>query len=150
MHADEVLAQRMPELLVDDMGEEGRLRRTRSVSAPANPAGQSTDANADVSASTPPRSLFGGFESTSQSGGSTRDSEGRSNGKVSIEGEAEGRKALKPSVGRCDFQLQEDFADMEWFGAFRAHFCYWKHDDLALFIARAVCGYDVLDGRNLA
>ena len=52
------------------------------------------------------------------------------------------------SVGRLDFQLQEDFAELQWVGAFKAHFCYWKHDDVALFICRAACGYDVVDGRK--
>ena len=52
------------------------------------------------------------------------------------------------SVGRLDFQLQEDFAELQWLGAFKAHFCYWKHDDVALFICRAACGYDVVDGRK--
>jgi hypothetical protein len=52
------------------------------------------------------------------------------------------------SVGRLDFQLQEDFAEWQWVGAFKAHFCYWKHDDVALFICRAACGYDVVDGRK--
>lgn len=52
------------------------------------------------------------------------------------------------SVGRLDFQLQEDFAELQWVGAFKAHFCYWKHDDVALLICRAACGYDVVDGRK--
>jgi hypothetical protein len=52
------------------------------------------------------------------------------------------------SVGRLDFQLQEDFGELQWVGAFKAHFCYWKHDDVALFICRAACGYDVVDGRK--
>lgn len=50
------------------------------------------------------------------------------------------------SVGRLDFQLQEDFVETQFFGAFRAHFCYWKHEDVALLVCRAACGYDVVDG----
>ena len=50
------------------------------------------------------------------------------------------------SAGRCDFQLQEDWSELQFLGALRAHFCYWHHADVALFIMRAVCGYDVVDG----
>lgn len=61
-----------------------------------------------------------------------------------------GGKAQKVSVGRCDFQLQEDLGELEMLGVLRSHFCYWKHEDVALFIARAVCGYDVVDGGKVA
>eukprot|EP00892_Ulva_mutabilis_P006366 jgi/Ulvmu1/4100/UM019_0079.1 len=54
------------------------------------------------------------------------------------------------SVGRLDFQLQEDFVETQFFGAFRAHFCYWKHEDVALLVCRAACGYDVVDGTQEA
>ena len=49
-------------------------------------------------------------------------------------------------MGRCDFQLQVDLTETQFLGALRAHFCYWRHGDVALFITRAVCGYDVVDG----
>lgn len=61
-------------------------------------------------------------------------------------GSQTGGKAQKASVGRCDFQLQEDLGELEMLGVLRSHFCYWKHEDVALLIARAVCGYDVVDG----
>ena len=53
------------------------------------------------------------------------------------------------SCGRCDFVLQGELTEMEWYGAFKAHFCYWRHEDVALFVTRAVCGYDVVDGGKL-
>lgn len=57
-----------------------------------------------------------------------------------------GAAGADSSMGRCDFQLQEDLTSMQWLSALRAHFCYWRHEDVALFITRAVCGYDVVDG----
>ena len=54
------------------------------------------------------------------------------------------------SMGRCDFQLQVDLTETQFLGALRAHFCYWRHEDVALFITRAVCGYDVVDGGKIA
>jgi hypothetical protein len=57
-----------------------------------------------------------------------------------------GQRGGGVSTGRCDFQLQEEFTQTQFFGVFRAHFCYWKHEDVALLITRAVCGYDVVDG----
>lgn len=53
------------------------------------------------------------------------------------------------SEGRLDFVLQEDFTQSQFLSSFTAHFCYWKHEDVALFVCRAVCGYDVLDGTLL-
>jgi hypothetical protein len=162
MYADEVLAQRIPELLVGDTAEE-RVTPTLISSTPKNADDQPMDANVDTSAEasvwrgTRPRSPFSGLDSSCHSSGAPLRrgdvddlDNGGENGELSSGREAEGRKTLGPSVGRCDFQLQEDLADMEWFGAFRAHFCYWRHDDVALFIARAVCGYDVLDGSSSA
>ena len=52
----------------------------------------------------------------------------------------------RSSAGRLDFVLQEDFTQSQYISAFTAHFGYWTHEDVGLFVCRAICGYDVVDG----
>ncbi|CAG9461893.1 unnamed protein product [Pedinophyceae sp. YPF-701] len=47
--------------------------------------------------------------------------------------------------GRMDFVLQDSPTESQYLSALGAHFVYWEHPDVALFIARGIYGLDVMD-----
>lgn len=51
------------------------------------------------------------------------------------------------SEGRIDFALQEASLEHQYLAALGAHFLYWGSADVALFLARAIRGLDVLSGK---